>query len=78
MSQLRENTATLVNSIKEQIAGDEDVPSEESLQRAWIAYRLANLDGDNFGARSFGWLSLGNVFEAIREMDEEKRIQPRR
>ena len=78
MSQMREKTASLVNSVKEEIAGDDEVPSEESLFRAWYAYRLANLESDSFGARSFGWIGLGCIFDAIKEIEEEERTVSRR
>ena len=45
MSQMREQMATLVSSIKDEIAGGDTVPLESSLQRAWIAYRLAIMEG---------------------------------
>lgn len=78
MSQMREQTATLVGSVKDQIAGDEEMPSGESLRRAWGAYRLANLICDSFGARSFAWIALGNIFDAIKEIEEEERTVSRR
>ncbi|KAI0757093.1 RdRP-domain-containing protein [Daedaleopsis nitida] len=78
MSQMREQTATLVGSVKGEISGDEDIVSEESLRRTWIAYRLAGLEGDIFGARSFGWIALGGIFDAIKEIEDEQRTQTRR
>lgn len=78
MSQMREQTATLVGNVKDEISGDDGVPSEESLRRAWIAYRVADLEGDIFGARSFGWIALGAIFDAIKEIEEEERSLARR
>ncbi|KAI1797790.1 RdRP-domain-containing protein [Ganoderma leucocontextum] len=78
MSQMREQTATLVSSIKAEIAGGDDVPFETSLQRAWIAYRLASMEDDTFGARSFAWIALGSIFDAIKEIEEDERTVSRR
>ncbi len=77
MSQMREQTATLVASVKAELSGDDDVPSAESLRRSWIAYRLANMEGDIFGARSFGWIALGGIFDAVKEIEDEERTLSR-
>lgn len=73
MSQMRERTATLVGNIKGEITGDDDVPLELSLERAWVAYRVATVEEDGFGAQSFGWVALGCIFDAIREIEDEER-----
>ena len=73
MSQMREKTATLVGNIKGEITGDDDIPWELSLERAWVAYRVAVVEEDVFGAQSFGWVALGCIFDAIREIEDEER-----
>ncbi|RPD82652.1 RdRP-domain-containing protein [Lentinus tigrinus ALCF2SS1-7] len=78
MSELREQTGALVGNVKGEIAGDDSVSSDESLRRAWTAYRLATLEGDIFGARSFSWIALGSIFDAIKEIEEEERTVSRR
>ncbi|TBU35150.1 RdRP-domain-containing protein [Dichomitus squalens] len=78
MSQMREQTATLVSSVKEELSGDDEIPPETSLQRAWIAYKLANIEGEAFGARSFSWVALGSIFDAIKEIEDEDRALARR
>ena len=70
MSQMREQTASLVGSVRDEILGDDTVPLELSLQRAWTAYRLACIEGDAFGAQSFAWIALGCIFEAIKEIEK--------
>ncbi|OCH96496.1 RdRP-domain-containing protein [Obba rivulosa] len=72
MSKMREQTAELVNSVRLEIAEDEDIRAEQLLSRAWIAYRLADLEGDTFGARSFGWIALSVIFDAIKEIEEDE------
>ncbi|KAI0724458.1 RdRP-domain-containing protein [Cerioporus squamosus] len=78
MSQMREKTATLVGNVMGEIAGDDSVPSDESLRRAWIAYRLAIMEGDIFGARSFAWIALASIFDGIKGIEEEERTVSRR
>ncbi|RPD63037.1 RdRP-domain-containing protein [Lentinus tigrinus ALCF2SS1-6] len=78
MSQMREQTATLVGSIIAQLMGDEDTPHETQLQRAWTAYRLADVEGDVFGARSFGWLALNSIFDVINDIEEGRTLARRK
>ena len=71
MSKLREGTDLLVRGIREELAGDDSVEPEESLNRAWMAWELAVSKENSFGAQSFGWIALGAIFEAIKEINEE-------
>ncbi|KAH9944464.1 RNA dependent RNA polymerase-domain-containing protein [Epithele typhae] len=71
MSHIREQTSNIVASIRGEIEGRSDLTAEQSLQRAWCAYRLATMEGDVFGARSFSWIALNCVFEAIKEAEGE-------
>jgi RNA-dependent RNA polymerase len=77
MSSLRESTDVLVRAIREELSGDDD-PLEKSLERAWIAWQLSCAAGKDFGAQSFGWVALGAIFEAIRQIDEEDGASVRR
>lgn len=71
-SKLREQTDFLVRGVREELEGDDDTPEEEILQRAWLAWRLANQGSktNTFGAQSFGWLALGAIFEIIKKIEE--------
>ncbi|KDR85157.1 hypothetical protein GALMADRAFT_233817 [Galerina marginata CBS 339.88] len=75
MAKLREGTDVLVRAIREELAGDDSISYHESLQRAWLAWKLAwklSVTRDEpFGAQSFGWVALGAIFEAIRQIEEE-------
>lgn len=77
MSSLRESTDVLVRAIREELSGDDD-PLEKSLERAWMAWQLSCTAGKNFGAQSFGWIALGAIFEAIRQIEEEEATSIRR
>ena len=68
MSQLREQTATLAEGIKEGLAGNDDTPHETRLRRAWTAYRLADVEGNIFGARSVAWIGLSSIFDTIKDI----------
>ena len=75
MARMREQTAALTSDIRHELAGEDDVPLTKRLRRAWIAFRVATLKEDQFGAQSFGWLALGAIFDAIKEIEEEQRTQ---
>lgn len=48
-------------------------PSEDDicdwLTRAWTAWEISCEMEDSFGARSFGWIALGGIFDAIAEIE---------
>ncbi|KAI0936237.1 hypothetical protein AcV5_004426 [Taiwanofungus camphoratus] len=77
MSHLREQTSTLVSNVRAEISGDEETPAEQSLERAWVAYRLAHIEDVHFGARSFAWIALGEIFDAIKDIEEADRRSQR-
>lgn len=77
MSQLREQTATLAEGIKEGLAGNDDTPHETRLRRAWTAYRLADVEGNIFGARSVAWIGLSSIFDTIKDIEEGRTLAKR-
>ena len=73
MAKVREGTDRLVRGIREALAGDDDISAEDSLRRAWMAWDFSISKGNTFGAKSFGWVALGAIFEAIKEVEDEGR-----
>ncbi|KAI0361727.1 RdRP-domain-containing protein [Trametes cingulata] len=71
MSQMREQTAMLVNDVRDELEGEEDMPIKDSLRRAWIAFRLASMEEEYFGSRSFGWVAMGAIFDTIKEIEDD-------
>ncbi|KAG6911837.1 hypothetical protein DXG01_000084 [Tephrocybe rancida] len=77
-AKLRERTDILVRSIREELVGsDDDASSEEYLERAWQAWELSILERSSFGGESFGWMALGAIFEAIKEIEDAQREEMR-
>lgn len=74
MSKMREQTTTLVDAVRFDISGEEGTLPEKSMERAWIAYRLASMEDETFGAKSFGWIAMGEIFDAIRIIEESERF----
>ncbi|TFY66895.1 hypothetical protein EVG20_g4194 [Dentipellis fragilis] len=74
MAELRDQTSYLVKRIRDGIAGDEaSSGDEEWLTQAWTAWQVSHLQEEHFGAKSFGWIALGEVFDAIRSIEQENR-----
>lgn len=73
MSKMREQTDILVRGIREELAGDDDTTFEECLERAWLAWKLSIAQQKSFGAKSFGWVALGAIFEASKQIEDERR-----
>ncbi|EIW64750.1 RdRP-domain-containing protein [Trametes versicolor FP-101664 SS1] len=78
ISQLREQTATLVSDVRHELEGEDDTPHEVSLLRAWIAFRIGNMEQKYFGGHSFGWVALGGIFDTIKDIEDEERTITRR
>ena len=70
MSKLREQTTTLVDGVRFDISGEEGTLPEKSMERGWIAFRIALLEDDAFGARSFSWIAMGEIFDAIKFIED--------
>jgi len=75
MAKLREQTTLLITGIREDLMGDEDLPLEDGLMRAWVAWKLSAVEDDVFGAKSFGWIALGGIFEAIKDIEERNGLE---
>jgi RNA-dependent RNA polymerase len=73
MAKLREQTNLLVTAIREDLMGDEDLPLEDALMRAWVAWELSAVEKNVFGAKSFGWVALGGIFEVIKDIEERDK-----
>ena len=72
MSQMREQATALVDGVRSDLSGEEGTLPEKSLERAWVAFRLAEIEEDTFGARSLAWIAMGETFEAIRVIEESE------
>lgn len=59
--------------LKADIEGEDGTAHEESLLRAWTAWRLSQALSVTYGARSFGLIALAVGFEQMRALDEEAR-----
>jgi hypothetical protein len=50
---MREVTNVIVRDARDELKGGEDSTLEEWLRRSWVAWKLANLEEDNIGGKSF-------------------------
>jgi RNA-dependent RNA polymerase len=66
------DVATLCARIREGIEGPKETSDECTIQRAWIAWKVALIYDESFGAKSFGLLALDILFSAIRDMEVER------
>lgn len=60
--------------MKEELTGDDDISWDECLERAWLSFELAIAEqkSGSFGAQSFIWVTLGVIFEALKELEDEE------
>ena len=72
MSQLREQTSFLVKGVRDELSGDDDSSQSDWLATAWTAWKVSRQLKDRFGAYSYGWIALGEVFDAIKAIEQDK------
>jgi hypothetical protein len=78
IAQLREQTGSLVKSIRDALSGDDDTSQYEWLETAWAAWKVSRHLKDRFGAHSYGWIALGEVFDAMRAIEQDAMSSSRR
>jgi RNA-dependent RNA polymerase len=74
MSKMREQATTLVDGVRFDISGEEGTLPGKSMERAWVAFRIASMEDETFGARSFAWIAMGEIFDAIRTIEESEGL----
>ncbi|KAG5654750.1 hypothetical protein H0H81_003758 [Sphagnurus paluster] len=77
MAKLRDRTDVLVRGVREELAGDSDDVLEDYLERSWLAWKASIAAEKSFGAESFGWVALGGIFDAIKEIEEAQLEESR-
>ncbi|VDC02938.1 unnamed protein product [Peniophora sp. CBMAI 1063] len=70
MATMREHTDYLVRHIRSQLAATEEEPLSTGLRRGWAAWQLSLAEHKLFGAKTFGWVALGSIFDTMKEMEE--------
>jgi len=78
MAQLREQTSYLVKSVQAELAGGEETSQYEWLTSAWTAWKVSRHLKDRFGAHSYGWIALGEIFGAMKAIEQEEESAARR
>jgi len=78
ISQLREQTSFLVKYVRDELAGDDDTSQYDWLATAWTAWKVSRRLKDRFGAHSYGWIALGEIFDAMKAIDQDRTSTSRR
>ncbi|KAI9512792.1 RdRP-domain-containing protein [Russula earlei] len=78
MAQLREQTSYLVKSIRDELSGDDDSSRYDWLAKAWAAWKVSRQLKDRFGAHSYGWIALGEIFDAMKSIEQDETRRSRR
>ena len=78
ISQLREQTKYLVKWVRDELSGDDDTSQYEWLKTAWAAWKVSRHLKDRFGAHSYGWIALGEVFDAMKAIEQDAMSSSRR
>jgi hypothetical protein len=70
IAQLREQSNYLVKTVRDELSGGDDTSKYGWLTTAWTAWQVSRHLKDRFGAHSFGWIALGEIFDAIRAIEQ--------
>jgi RNA-dependent RNA polymerase len=76
MAQLREQTGYLVKFVRDELsggAGGEESTGYDWLTAAWAAWKVSQHFKDRFGAPSYGWIALGEIFDAMKAIEQEEK-----
>ncbi|KAF5355063.1 hypothetical protein D9756_005511 [Leucocoprinus leucothites] len=65
--------------VKEALEGNDDRAPREYLTYAWTAwiFSLREMRKGTFGAKAFWWVTIGTVFEAVKEVEEDEGVESR-
>jgi hypothetical protein len=72
MAKMREETSALTRRVLKEFEGDKDSPIRDWVNRSWMAWSISirNTNTHVFGAKSFGFLALRSLFDAIKELEQ--------
>jgi hypothetical protein len=61
------------------LEGDDSKTLEDYLKHAWLAWEQSLVEArkEVFGARSFGWMALSAIFDAVRQIEEHDVAESR-
>jgi hypothetical protein len=66
---MRRDSASVATAVREEIEGPEGTTQEETILRAWTAWKVFVASPAVFGARSFGLMALDIIFSTTRKID---------
>jgi RNA-dependent RNA polymerase len=66
---MRRDSSSVATAVREDIEGPEGTTQEETILRAWTAWKVSAASGAVFGARSFGLMALDVIFSTTRKID---------
>lgn len=78
IAQLREQTVHLVKDVRDGLSGDDNTSQYEWLETAWAAWKVSRHLKRQFGAHSYGWIALGEVFDAMVAIEQDATSSSRR
>ncbi|KAH9082018.1 RdRP-domain-containing protein [Lactarius deliciosus] len=65
-------------AVQEELQGGDETSQYEWLAAAWAAWKVSRHLEDRFGAHSYGWIALGELFGAMKAIEQEETSLARR
>ena len=70
IASMRDETATLARRMWKELEGDEELPIKDWVNRSWTAWKISVMKDGVFGSKSFGFIALRGLFEAIKVLED--------
>lgn len=77
ISGMHEQTSLLVSAVTSQIVGPDEKNEEETLKRAWVAFRISTIQPEAFGSRSFGYVAAREILRAVEALEKSRLAEGR-
>ena len=66
---MRRSSTSLCDQVRNGIEGPENTSAEDTLLRAWVAWKISEKYHQAYAAMSFGLLALDIAFSAMRKLE---------
>ncbi|KIJ54982.1 hypothetical protein M422DRAFT_152897 [Sphaerobolus stellatus SS14] len=70
IASMRDEATTLARRIGKELEGDEDSSYQDWANRAWTAWKVSLMKSGLFGSKSFGFVALRSIFDAMKDLEE--------
>lgn len=68
-TRMREGCTLLVDAVRHELGAADDERLADWLERTWAAWKISRRMENIFGAKTYGYIALGSMFEALKAIE---------